>query len=191
MLEAVSGYLIANVLSFITAVIFVHSKTIEKGFYPYVIALKTTPILAIVPFLVLWFGIGITPKIITAALICFFPLLVNTVKGLKTIDDGAFDLFKSLFATKWQIFIKLRLPNSLPYIFPALKISATLAVLGAIVGEFIGANEGIGYVILISTYTLEATTTFAAIIMSALGGISFFWLVGFVEKRVVFWQKSD
>lgn len=191
MLEAVIGFLVGNILGFLAAVIFSHSKTIEKGFYPYAIALKTTPILAMAPLLILWFGTGIVSKIAASAIVCFFPILVNTVKGLKTIDDEYLDLLKSFSANKYQIFIKLRLPNSLPYIFSALKISTGLAVVGAIVGEFVGAKEGIGFIILTSTYHLETTTMFASIIISALGGILFFYLISLLEKQIVFWQKPE
>jgi NitT/TauT family transport system permease protein len=191
MAEAVSGFIIANILGFITAVIFVHSKTIENGFYPYVLALKTTPVIAIAPFLILWFGIGIKSKIATVVLVCFFPILVNAIKGLKAVDDDDFDLFKSLSATKWQIFTKLRLPNSLPFIFPALKTSTVLAVIGALVGEFIGANKGIGYLIVVTTQTFKTAETFAAIIMVALGGILFFSLISLIEKKVLFFQRTE
>ena len=190
MIEIFFGFLIGNVLGFLGAVIFAHSKTIEKGLYPYAIALKTTPILAIAPLLVLWFGTGMISKIVAAAVVCFFPILVNTVKGLKNIDDEYLDLLRSFSASKYQIFTKLRLPNSLPYIFSALKISTGLAVVGAIVGEFVGAKEGIGFVILISTYHLETATMFAAIIMSALGGILFFYLINLIERKIIFWQKT-
>ena len=190
MIEVIFGFLIGNVLGFLGAVIFAHSKTIEKGLYPYAIALKTTPILAIAPLLVLWFGTGMISKIVAAAIVCFFPILVNTVKGLKNIDDEYLDLLRSFSASKYQIFTKLRLPNSLPYIFSALKISTGLAVVGAIVGEFVGAKEGIGFVILISTYHLETATMFAAIIMSALGGILFFYFISLIERKIIFWQKT-
>lgn len=191
MFEAIMGYLIANILGFSVAVIFAHYRTIEKGFYPYAIALKTTPIIAMAPLLILWFGTGIASKIVAAALVCFFPILVNTVKGLRAVDDDSLDLFKSYSASKWQIFTKLSLPTALPYIFSALKISTGLAVVGAIVGEFVGANKGIGYVILVSTYHLETVTMFAGIIMSALIGVLFFWVICLIEKKVVFWQESE
>ena len=126
MFESVVGFLVANCAAFIVAVIFAHSRIIEKGLYPYAIALKTTPIVAIAPLLVLWFGTGILSKIIAAALICFFPMLVNATKGLRAVDEEALDLFESLAASKWQIFRMLRLPNSLPYLFSALKISSSL-----------------------------------------------------------------
>jgi len=185
------GYIIANILGFITAVIFAHSKTAEKGLYPYAIALKTTPLIAIAPLLILWFGSGIASKSAASALICFFPILVNTVKGLKTLDDEVLDLFRSFSASQWQIFIKLRLPNSLPYIFSALKISTGLSIIGAVVGEFVGANKGIGFVILTSSYYFETAKMFAAVTMAALAGLLFFYVVSFIEEKVIFWQKDS
>lgn len=190
MLEALIGYIIANILGFVAAVIFAHSKTAEKGLYPYAIALKTTPLIAIAPLLILWFGSGMASKSAASAVVCFFPILVNTVKGLKTVDNETLDLFKSFSASQWQTFIKLRLPGSLPYIFSALKISTGLSVIGAVVGEFVGANKGIGFVILTSSYYFETAKMFAGLILSALGGLLFFYLVSFIEEKVVFWQKD-
>lgn len=185
--EAFFGFLLANFLGILVAVAFAHSETLEKGLYPYAIALKTTPVIAMAPLLLLWFGNDILSKVAAAALISFFPAIVNTTKGLRAIDSEALDLFKSLSASKWQIFIKLRFPTALPYIFSALKISTSLAVVGAIVGEFVGANKGIGFIILISSYHLETVKMFSAIIAAALIGMIFFWVVSFIEKRVVFW----
>lgn len=187
--EAVVGFVIANILAFFIAVIFTHSKIIEAGFRPFVVALQTTPIIAMAPLLVLWFGSDIGSKIAAAALVSFFPTIVNGVKGLETIDEDALDLFKSFSATRRQIFAKLRLPNSLPFFFQALKTSATLSVIGAIVGEFVGANRGIGYIILTSTYHMETVKMFTAIIMSAAAGMLFYGIVSIIEKKIVFWQK--
>ena len=191
MSSAITGYLIAVLLSFTLAVIFVHSKTVERGLYPYAIAINVAPILAIAPFVILWFGIGITSKIVIVVLICSFPLLVNTIKGLKTVDENALELLNSLSASKWQIFLKLRLPGSFPFIFQGLKISSTLAIIGAFVGEFLAANRGIGYVILAHTRVLDTTTALAALFVMILAGILFFLLISVIEKKVVFWQKSE
>lgn len=191
MFSAITGYLIAVLSSFTLAVVFVHSKTIERGLYPCIIAIKIAPILALAPFIILWFGIDITSKIVIVALICFFPLLVNTIKGLKTVDEDALALFNSLSASKWQIFLKLRLPGSLSFIFPALKISSALALTGAFVGEFLAADRGIGYLILLYSRILETTTAMAALFVMVLAGILFFLLISFIEKRVVFWQTSE
>lgn len=189
--EAFLGFIVANVLGVLTAIAFTHSKTLEKSLYPFAIALKTTPIVAMAPLLILWFGNGIFSKVAAAALIAFFPSIVNTIKGLKSIDTEALDLFKSISASKWQIFKKLRFPTALPYIFSALKISTSLAIVGAIVGEFVGANKGIGFVILISSYHLEIVKMFSAIIAAALTGIIFFWIVSFIEKRIIFWTDIE
>lgn len=190
MFEAIIGFLIANIVGLIVAISFVYSKTIERGLKPYAIALKTTPTLAMAPVLVLWFGTGIESKIVASALVCFFPILINAVRGMETIDEKALDLFKSLSAGKVQTFLKLRLPNALPYLFSALKISTSLAIVGAIVGEFVGANAGIGYVILVSTFHIETAKMFAAIVMSAIGGILFFFLISLMEKRFIFWYEE-
>ena len=185
--EAFLGFLLANALGVLVAIAFAYSKTLEKGLCPFAITLQTTPIIAIAPLLILWFGNGIASKVAAAAFIAFFPAIVNTTRGLKSIDNETLDLFKSLSASKWQIFSKLRFPTALPYIFSALKISTSLAVVGAIVGEFVGANKGIGYIILISSYHLEIVKLFSAVIAAALIGIIFFWIVSFIEKKVIFW----
>lgn len=189
--EAFLGFLLANVLGILVAILFVHVNTLEKGLSPFVITLQTTPILAMAPLIILWFGTGIISKIVTVALIAFFPAVVNTVKGLKNINVETYDLFKSLSASKWQIFSKLRFPTALPYIFSALKISTSLSVVGAIISEFVGANKGIGFIILVSSYHLETVKMFSAVIAAALTGIIFFWIVSFIEKRIVFWKTSD
>ena len=142
------------------------------------------------PLLVLWFGTDVGSKIAAAALVSFFPTIVNGVKGFKSVDAEALDLFNSLSATRWQVFKKLKLPHTLPYLFSALKTSAALSVIGAIVGEFVGANKGIGYVILVSTYHMQTVRMFTGIIMAAACGMFFFWLVAMIEKKIVFWQKS-
>jgi len=188
LLEAVLGFLLANVLAFTLAVVFAHSRIIEKGIFPFAIALKTTPIVAMAPILVIWFGTGLSSKIVAAAVICFFPILVNATLGLRDVDEQALDLFESLAASKWQVFIMLRLPNSLPYLFSALKISTSLSIVGAIVGEFVGAKNGLGYLILISSYHLETPAMFAAIVAAALGGVAFFGIVNAIERQLLFWR---
>lgn len=191
MLEAVLGFLLGCSIGVFIAIAFAHSRTFELSFYPYAIALKTIPIVALAPLLILWFGTGIFSKIVMSALICFFPSIVNTLRGLKSVDPEAMDLFNSLNATSRQIFFKLRLPSSLPYIFSALKISATLSVVGAIVGELSGSNSGIGYIILVSSYKIQTDVLFAAIISSAIGGILFFGIVGLIERRVLYWYEGN
>ena len=186
--EAVGGLIIASFFGIVIAIIFLYSKNVEKGGYPYIIALKTTPIIVLAPLLILWFGNGILSKIVIVALICFFPIVVNTLKGFKSVNQDFIDLFKSLNSSKSQIFLKLRFPFSMPYIFSALKISSSLAFVGAIVGEFVGANEGIGFVILVASYHLNTVRMFSGIILVALAGIALFSLIDFIEKRVIYWE---
>ena len=168
-----------------------HYKTIKKGLYPYAIALNTIPLIAIAPLLIVWFGTGILSKIIASVIICFFPILVNTVRGLNNFDKETIDLFRSYSATKSQIFTKLRLPASLPYLFTGLKIATGLSVVGSLVGEFIGGNKGLGYIILVSSYRLETINMFGAIMLSTLMGIIFFLIISFIEKRVIFWNQLE
>ena len=185
--EAIIGFLIANFLGFIGAIFFAHSKTLEKSLFPYAIALKTTPIVAMAPMLILWFGSGIASKIAASALICFFPILVNVTRGLQDIDRDLFDLFKIFRASRIKIFLKLRLKSSLPSLFSALKISSSLCVVGAIVGEFVGSDKGLGFVIQYSYYHLDTKSMFSAILASALIGILLFNIIRFIEKTSLKW----
>jgi len=189
--EAVCGFAIASALAFVGALVFVRFRTIEQGLFPMAITLKTTPIVAIAPLLVLWLGTGWWSKVAAAVLISFFPVLVNTVKGLKAPEADFQDLFRTMRAEPAQIFRKLRVPYCLPYFFSALKISSSLAIVGAIVGEFVGAEHGLGYLIVISSAHLETPTVFQAIGAAAMIGIAMFYALEFIEKRVVFWAQVE
>jgi NitT/TauT family transport system permease protein len=188
--EAVIGFLIASVLAFGCAVMFVRFHTLEQGLFPIAIAVKTTPIVAVAPLLVIWLGTGWWSKIVAVILICFFPVLVNAVKGLKAADAEYRELFQTLGASQAQEFRKLRIPYCLPYLFSALKISSSLAIVGAIVGEFVGATQGLGYLIMISSAHLATATLFAAIAAAALAGITLFYVIGWTEERVIFWHSG-
>src|SRR5258707_9632556 len=189
--EALCGFLIASALAFVAAVLFVRFRTVEQGLFPLAITLKTTPIVAIAPLLVLWLGTGWWSKVAAAVLISFFPVLVNTVKGLKAPEADFHDLFRTMRADPAQIFRKLRVPYCLPYFFSALKISSSLAIVGAIVGEFVGAEHGLGYLIVISSAHLETPTVFQAIGAAAITGIAMFYVLEFIERRVVFWAQVE
>jgi len=188
--ESFTGFLLANVVGFLLASILTNSESLKKAVMPYAIALKTTPIVAFAPILVIWFGSGIITKIFASALVCFFPILVNTIKGLTNIEQDYLNLFASFHTSKWRTFWNLRFPTAMPYIFSALKISTSLSVVGAIVGEFVGANQGLGYVILVSSYHLEIPLMFAAIILSALIGIFFYNIIVLLEREIIYWQES-
>ena len=187
--ESGLGFVFGSIFGVILAISFTYSKTLEHSLYPYTIALKSVPIVAIVPLLIVWFGNGTAPKIIVSAIIAFFPVVVNMTRGLTDIEREAFDVFNSLSATPLQIFLKLRLISSLPYLFSALKMSATLAVTGAIVGEFAGSDKGLGYFIIISSRRFETVDMFVGIILSSLLGILFFYTIVIIEKVFVPWGK--
>ncbi len=189
--EALAGFLLASILAFLAALAFVRSPTLERGLFPLAVTLKTTPLVAIAPLLVLWMGTGWSSKVAAAALICFFPVLVNAVKGLKAADADYYELFRAMKASRRQEFRKLRIPFCLPYLYSALKISSSLAIVGAIVGEFVGATQGLGYLIMISSSHLDTDTLFSAIFAAALAGIAVFQLIGWIERRVVFWQSVE
>lgn len=189
--EVLCGFVGANVLGLLTAIAFVYCPPLERSLFPYAIALKTTPLVALAPLLVIWFGTGLASKVVASMLICFFPTLVNGVKGLKSVEREAAELFATYRATGFETFWRLRLPTSLPYLLSALKISTSLAVVGAIVGEFVGASQGLGYVVLVSSYHMETPTMFAAIICAAAIGLLLFWTVGVIEARLIFWQRLD
>jgi NitT/TauT family transport system permease protein len=190
-IEALLGFLIASALAFVIATLFVRFHTLEDGLFPIAIAVKTTPIVAIAPLLVIWLGTGWWSKIVAAILICFFPVLVNTVRGLKAADLEYRELFETLGANRSQEFRKLRIPFCLPYLFSALKISSSLAIVGAIVGEFVGATQGLGYLIIISSAHLETPTLFSAIIAAAFAGIAMFYAIAFTERRLLFWSSGE
>lgn len=190
MLEAILGFLLGSSIAIITAVAFVHVPIVERAAFPWAIALQTVPIIAIAPLLTIWFGFGLVPKVAIAAIICFFPVLVNTTRGLRAISGEAFELMTVLSASKRQILWRLRIPSSLPFVFAGLRVAATLSVIGAIVAEFTGSDRGIGYVIVQASYRLDTRLMFAAIVLSCLGGILFFGFIGWLERRALRWPDA-
>lgn len=190
MTESILGFIFGSLLGMSIAIIFVYSNNVKEAVYPYMIALKATPLFALAPLLVIWFGNGMMSKTVMSALVAFFPVLVSSVKGFTAIDRESIDLFRSLNATKVQIFKKLRFPSALPYIFPSLKVATTLAVVGATIAEFTGSSAGIGHLIINSTYYLETSLMFGAVIFISVAGILFFYLIEYIEKKVVFWQEN-
>ena len=190
MLEAVTGFLIGSGVAFATAVVFVHVPIVERAAFPWAIVLQTIPIVAIAPLLTIWFGYTLVPKVAIAAIICFFPVLVNTTRGLRSVSSQAMELMRVLSARKASIFWRLRLPSSLSYVFAGLRVAATLSVIGSIVAEFTGADRGIGFVIVQASYRIDTRLMFAAIALSSLGGIVFFHLIGWIERATLRWPEA-
>jgi len=190
-IEAVSGFLIGNFAAIVIATAFVHKKSLEQAFFPVVVLINTIPVVAKAPILVLLLGNGMEPKIAIAALICFFPTLVNMVRGLEAVNPQALELFRVLSASKSETFFKLRLPNAVPYLFSALKIAASTAVIGAIVGEWIGSTEGIGALIIQSTYNFDSAMLYATVLVGSAFSVAFFVLITIAERLVVRWQPKN
>ncbi len=190
-MEALGGFLIGNIVAITIATVFVHNKTMYEIFFPVALMLNAIPIVAKAPVLVLLMGNGVEPKIAIAALVCFFPSLVNMVRGLDSANPQAMELMRVLSASKTEVFFKLRLFSSLPYLFSALRISASLAVIGAVVGEWIGATSGIGALIIQATYNFDSALLYAAIVMSALLTGAFYLAVAVAERAVMRWQPEQ
>ncbi|MCY4425328.1 MAG: ABC transporter permease [Acidimicrobiaceae bacterium] len=190
MIEAILGFLLGSFAAVLAAIVFVHAKFIERVLFPWAIVLQTVPIVAVAPLLTIWFGFTLRPKVIIAALICFFPVLVNTTKGFRSISSQAIELMRILSATKWSIFWRLRVPSSLPYVFAGLKVASTLSVIGAIVAEFTGADRGIGFVIIQASYRLDTRLMFAGIALSSAAGVVFFNIIGALERLALRWPDA-
>ena len=186
--EAVLGFLLGNFAAIVIATVFVHKKTMEEAFFPVVVLINTIPVVAKAPILVLLLGNGMEPKIAIAALICFFPTLVNMVRGLESVNPQAMELMRVLSATKREVFFKLRVQNSIPYLFSALKIAASTAVIGAIVGEWIGSTVGIGALIIQATYNFDSALLYATVIVGSSFSIVFFLVISVIERLAVRWQ---
>ena len=186
--EAIAGFLVGNIAGILIATVFVHSKAIEQAFFPVVVLINSIPVVAKAPILVLLFGNGMEPKVAIAAVVCFFPTLVNMVRGLESVNAQSLELMKVLSASKTEIFFKLRLLNSLPYLFSALKIASSTAVIGAIVGEWIGSNTGIGALIIQSTYNFDSAMLYATVIVGSAFSVAFFLIITLIERLVIRWQ---
>jgi NitT/TauT family transport system permease protein len=186
--QAILGFLLGNFAAIVIATVFVHKKTAEEAFFPIVVLINTIPVVAKAPILVLLLGNGMEPKIAIAALICFFPTLVNMVRGLEAVNPQAMELMRVLSATKREVFFKLRLQNSIPYLFSALKIAASTAVIGSIVGEWIGSTVGIGALIIQATYNFDSALLYATVIVGSTFSVLFFLTITMIERLVVRWN---
>ncbi|MGI9486607.1 MAG: ABC transporter permease [Geminicoccaceae bacterium] len=186
--EALSGFILGNGIAILLAVWFVHNQPAERAFYPIAVFINTIPIIAVAPILVLIFGNGYTPKIVIAALICFFPTLVNMVRGLKAVSPATMELMRVLSASKREILWKIRLQSSLPFLFAALKIASTTCVIGAIVGEWIGSNFGLGALIIEATYNFRAPLLYATVFLGAGLAVTLFSITVLVERRLITWK---
>ena len=189
--EAVAGFLLGSAVALLGATLMAHSRLIERSLYPLAILIKVTPVVAIAPIFVIWFGFGPVPKVLIAALITFFPVLVNGVTGFRSVDPGALDFLRSIHASRRQVFLLLRVPSAMPYLFAAFRVAVPLSVIGAVVGEWFGARSGLGSIIFIAHSNLDMPTLFAAIVVLSAMGIALTALVSIVERKILFWHESS
>jgi len=189
--EALAGFLIAAASGIVIGAVIAQFRLVERTFYPYLVALQTMPKIAIAPLIVVWFGFDTSSKVVIAATVAFFPVLVNVVVGLKTIDAGKLELMRSLRATRWQTFRLVQFPNALPFVFAGLDVAIVFSVLGAIVGEFVGAQRGLGNLILQFNMTLDIAGVFAVLIMLSLMGVALHLIMQAIQRRIIFWAEPD
>ena len=187
-IESVSGFMLGNLAAISLAAAFVYRKTMEEALFPIAVMVNTIPVVAKAPILVLLLGNGMEPKIAIAAIICFFPTLVNMTRGLRDVRSEQLELMRVLSATPREVFLKIRVPNALPYLFSALKIAASTAVIGAIVGEWIGSTKGIGALIIQSTYNFDSPLLYATIVVGSTFSALFFGVISLIERRVLRWN---
>jgi NitT/TauT family transport system permease protein len=189
--ETLGGFFVGNVIAVVIAIGFVHNRTFQHTVYPLAVTVRTLPIVAISPILVLLLGNGYAPKIAIAALITFFPTLVNMVDGLNAVDAQAQELMHVLSATKWEVFRYVRWPTSLPYLFSALRIASTASLLGAIVAEWIGSNKGLGYLILAATYDYRTPLLYATMAVASAVALVLFGVISSLERYAVPWRRAE
>jgi NitT/TauT family transport system permease protein len=186
--ETVIGFVLALVLSLPLAIIIAFTSTTRRLLYPILLGLQSVPKVALAPLVILWLGIGNWPKIVIVILVCFFPILVNVVAGFEAVPKPMLDLMYSLRASKLAIFRRLRAPVAMPHLFTGCKVAITFAVIGAVIGEFVAAQEGLGYMILMSTAQSLTPLAFAAIILLTVISVVLFYAVEILERRLVTWR---
>ncbi|MDQ7954481.1 MAG: ABC transporter permease [Rhodocyclaceae bacterium] len=185
------GFVASALIGVPIAMWIAYSRTVESFVYPLLVFSQSIPKVAVAPLFVVWFGFGIVPKVIAAFLLGFFPVVVSTVQGFKSVEPDVIDLARSMGAGPMKIFLKFRLPQALPAIFSGLKVSVTLAVVGAVVGEFVGSNSGLGFVLQRATGTFDLPLMFAALVVLSMMGVILFLIVELVERWLMPWHASQ
>jgi ABC-type nitrate/sulfonate/bicarbonate transport system permease component len=187
--ESAVGFSAAFGLSFMLAVVMDSVPLVKKAIYPVLVVSQTIPIITVAPLFVIWFGYGLLPKVIVVALVCFFPIAVSFIGGLETADRDMLDLLKSMGASKMQMFSIVKLPGSLPSLFAGLKISAAYSIMGAVIGEWLGAKAGLGEYMRRSMHSFAVDRTFAAILVITALSLGVFWVISVVERLLMPWTR--
>ena len=188
--EMLLGYVLAVAIAIPLAIGITSSHRFDRFITPQLLFFQVVPKVAIAPLFLVWFGVGATPKVLVAFLISFFPIVIDAAVGLRSMSTEMHDLARSMGATRWQLFARFRLPTSLPYLFSGLKVAATLAVAGAVVGEFVGADKGLGYLLLVTNSNMETALMFATIVALTIIGLVFFYAVEFLEAFLIPWHVT-
>lgn len=191
LLEVVVGFGLSLLCGVLLACGIAASRTLERALYPFVIASQMVPIIAIAPLLLIWVGYGLAPKVIVVALTAFFPIVVNMVDGLQSVDPDVVNLLRTMGASRWQIFVKVQVPTSLPFLFSGLRVAMAVSVIGAVIGEWVGSSQGLGYLMIRSKPQFLTERVFAAIVILSVMGIALFVLVGVIEKRAIPWWHNE
>lgn len=189
--EVLIGFAAGGALGFLLALVISEFQWIRKIIYPYVIATQSVPKIALAPLFLIWFGFGLESKVLLAVTVTFFPVLINTLSGLDQVEEGQMELMRALCAKRWRVFLRVKLPNAVPSVFAGLEIAIVLSVIAAIIAEFIGATQGLGYLILYYNTRLDVAAEFAALLVLSIAGYVLHWIVTFVARRVVYWKKVE
>lgn len=189
--EAVGGFVLAASAAAVFSALITQSRFAERILYPYFTAIQSMPKIAIAPLIIIWFGYGVVSKLVLAALLAFFPMLVNFVEGLRSADEGRLKLMRALDASPWQVLRLVKIPYALPFFLAGIEIGGLYAMLGAIVGEFVGSSAGIGNWLVALNVNLDTATTFALLLVLALYGVVFQKLIGVLRKRALFWARHS
>ena len=189
--ETLMGFVVGTSLAFLFGTVIALSRPVEYFLYPFIVMFQSMPKVALAPLIIVWFGLGLASKVVNAALVAFFPLMVNTIVGLRSAEEDKVNLMKSLAATRTQIFWMLQLPNAMPYIFAGLEIAMIFALIGAIVAEFVGAQAGLGMLIQSMNFTMDVAGQFSVLLLLSLLGLLLNGIVMGVRRRVLFWDASQ
>jgi ABC-type nitrate/sulfonate/bicarbonate transport system permease component len=184
------GILLALVVGITLAFLIFHSQVLERALYPLIVASQTIPVFAIAPLLIVWFGYGLLSKVIMATLIVFFPIVVNTVDGLRAVDEDIVNLLRILKASRWQILWKVRIPGALPFIFSGIKVGVAVSAIGAVIGEWVGSQAGLGFLMIHANAQLRVDLIFAAIVYLSAMAIGLFAFASFVEWLALPWRRA-
>jgi len=191
LVETLLGFIVGSLLGFFLGTAVAMNRWVELFLYPYIVMFQSLPKVALAPLIVVWFGLGLTSKVINAALVAFFPLLVNTMVGLKSADEDRVSLMRSLAATDTQIFWMLRLPNAMPFVMAGLDVAMIFALIGAIVAEFVGAQRGLGMLIQSMNFNMDVSGQFSILLILSFVGLLLNRGIMLIRKRIMFWDPSE